>query len=80
MSEKNGPLVEDGMKALQKAIDLKPDYNEAIAYLNLMYREKADLEADPAARNADIAKANELNEQANNLLKEQQAKEAQTSK
>ena len=80
LEEENGPLVDDGMKALQKAIELRPDYNEAIAYLNLMYREKADLEADPAAHDADIAKANELNEQANNLLKAQQAKAAQTTK
>ena len=80
LEKDNGPLVEDGIKALQKAVDLKPDYNEAIAYLNLMYREKADLEADPAAHDADIAKANQLNEQANNIIKAQQAKAAQTSK
>ena len=45
---------------LQKALDLRPDYDDAMAYLNLMYREKADLECDdPAARAADLKTADE---------------------
>jgi tetratricopeptide (TPR) repeat protein len=80
LAETNGPLIDEGLKALQKAIDLKPDYVDAIAYLNLLYRQKADIESDPAARDADVAKANDLNAQANNLMKQQQAKDAQSSK
>ncbi len=33
------------MTALKKAIELKPDYDDAMAYLNLLYRQKADLES-----------------------------------
>ncbi|HEV2348737.1 MAG TPA: tetratricopeptide repeat protein [Terriglobia bacterium] len=80
LAEQNGALVDEGIKALNKAIELKPDYVDAIAYLNLMYRQKADLEEDPAARDADVAKANDLNAQANNLMKQQQEKAAQSTK
>ncbi len=57
LAEKNATLVDEGMKALQKALELKPDYLEAMAYLNLMYRQKADLETDNAAREADLNEA-----------------------
>jgi tetratricopeptide (TPR) repeat protein len=40
---KYGPLVDEGIKALQKAIELRPDYDDAMAYLNLLYRRKADM-------------------------------------
>ena len=40
---------------LQKALQIRPDYDDAMAYLNLLYRERADYECDnPAARAADI--------------------------
>src|SRR5262252_7174839 len=45
---------------LKKAIDLRPDYDDAMAYLNLMYRERADLECDnPDARKADLKTADD---------------------
>lgn len=40
---KDGPLVEEGIADLQKAITLKPDYDDAMAYLSLLYRRKADM-------------------------------------
>src|SRR5580704_8802609 len=40
---KYGPLVDEGITALQKAISLKPDYDDAMAYLGLLYRRKADM-------------------------------------
>jgi tetratricopeptide (TPR) repeat protein len=40
---KYGPLVDEGIAALQKAISLKPDYDDAMAYLGLLYRRKADM-------------------------------------
>ncbi len=43
LAKSNGPVVEEGIEALKKAIDIKPDYIDALAYLNLLYREKADL-------------------------------------
>jgi tetratricopeptide (TPR) repeat protein len=43
---KNGPSIQEGIESLNKAIALRPDYDDAMAYLNLMYREKADVECD----------------------------------
>ncbi|HXE32336.1 MAG TPA: hypothetical protein VN087_00345 [Verrucomicrobiae bacterium] len=40
---KDGPLVDEGIADLQKAITLKPDYDDAMAYLSLLYRRKADM-------------------------------------
>jgi len=36
-----GRIVDDGMAKLRKAIALRPDYDAAIPYLNLLYRQKA---------------------------------------
>jgi tetratricopeptide (TPR) repeat protein len=43
LTERNLPLIEEGMENLNKAIELRPDYDDAMAYLNLLYRESADL-------------------------------------
>ena len=40
---KYGALVDEGITDLQKSIQLKPDYDDAMAYLNLLYRRKADM-------------------------------------
>jgi tetratricopeptide (TPR) repeat protein len=56
----NQEKVEDGIGNLKKALDIRCDYDDAMAYLNLLYREKADYECDdPAAREADLKLADE---------------------
>jgi tetratricopeptide (TPR) repeat protein len=57
LEQENGPLVKEGVEVLEKAIQLKPNDFETMAYLNLMYRQKADLEPDAAAREADLKQA-----------------------
>jgi tetratricopeptide (TPR) repeat protein len=58
LKEKNGPSIQEGIDSLNKAIQLRPDYDDAMAYLNLMYREKADVECDDlAARQEDLKTA-----------------------
>jgi tetratricopeptide (TPR) repeat protein len=58
--EKNTANVKEGMDNLTKAIQLRPDYEDAMAYLNLMYRERADIQCDdPAARTADLKTADD---------------------
>jgi len=59
LEEKNGPLVEEGLKALQKAIELKPNDFATMAYLNLMYRQKSEIDADADAREADLKQADD---------------------
>jgi tetratricopeptide (TPR) repeat protein len=41
--DKYGKLVEEGITNLQKSIEVKQDYDDAMAYLNLLYRRKADM-------------------------------------
>jgi tetratricopeptide (TPR) repeat protein len=48
--------VEEGMQMLQKALELRPDYDDAMAYLNLLYREKADLTCDNPQERAALNK------------------------
>lgn len=56
----NQDKVKEGMEVLAKALELRPDYDDAMAYMNLMYRERADIQCgDPAARAADLEKADE---------------------
>ena len=59
LCEQNQAAIEDSFQVLNKAIELRPDYADAMAYLNLMWREKADCESDPEARAADLKKADE---------------------
>jgi tetratricopeptide (TPR) repeat protein len=60
LKEKNMAVVQDGIDNLDKALQLRPDYDDAMAYLNLLYREKADVEcSDTAARTADLKTADE---------------------
>lgn len=57
---KNEAAVNEGIQMLEKAIELRPDYDDAMAYLNLMYRRRADIQCgDPAARSADLKTADE---------------------
>jgi tetratricopeptide (TPR) repeat protein len=58
LKTKNDPLITEGIDNLNKAIQLRSDYDDAMAYLNLMYREKADVECeDLAARQEDLKTA-----------------------
>jgi tetratricopeptide (TPR) repeat protein len=58
--QKYGPLVEEGIENLKKAMELRSDYDEAMAYLNLLYRQKADMETTAEARAADTKMADDL--------------------
>ncbi|HXE11857.1 MAG TPA: hypothetical protein VN633_07050 [Bryobacteraceae bacterium] len=57
--EKYGKIIDDGMASLQKAIDIDKESDDAMTYLNLLLRKKANIEDDKDASKADIAKAEE---------------------
>jgi len=57
LAEKNGPLVDEGLQALNKAIVLKPNDADSMVYLNLMYRQKAEIDEDKETRMADLKQA-----------------------
>ena len=54
---KNAPSIKEGIDSLNKAISLRPDYDDAMAYTNLMYREKGDVECDDLPQRAEDLKA-----------------------
>jgi len=57
---KYGPLIDEGISDLQKAISIRPDYDDAMAYLNLLYRRKADTVASADERAALLKQADDL--------------------
>jgi tetratricopeptide (TPR) repeat protein len=60
LREDDGNIIQDGIDNLTKALSLRQDYDDAMAYMNLMYREKADRECDEAdQRSADLRTADE---------------------
>jgi tetratricopeptide (TPR) repeat protein len=43
LKEKWGPMVEEGLKDLDKTLEINPDYDDAMSYENLLIRERAFL-------------------------------------
>ena len=60
LAETSEPLVDEGIANLERALELNPKYLDAIAYLNLMYREKADLAASEQERERYLQMADDL--------------------
>jgi tetratricopeptide (TPR) repeat protein len=59
-TDKYQSLVDDGITTLKKATELKPDYDDAMTYLNLLYRRKADMVESTAERDALTKQADDL--------------------
>jgi tetratricopeptide (TPR) repeat protein len=57
-------LIDEGLQNAQEAIQLKPDYFEAITYANLLYREKAKRTQDPLLRQQYENRADSLRDRA----------------
>lgn len=66
LKTKDGQIVDEGMKMLQTAIDKRQDYDDAMAYMNLLYRRKAnDMSCEDAGTRADLVKtANDWSDKA----------------
>jgi len=77
--EKYGALVDEGISDLQKAISLKPDYDDAMAYLNLLYRRKADMAASQEERASLIKQADELVDKVKEIKQKRSEQPQQTS-
>ncbi len=67
-------IVEEGLVSLNKAVEMKPDYFEAVSYINLLYREKAKMETDPAKKQEYTETANKYLQQALEMRKQAQEK------
>ena len=47
------PVIEEGIKSLDTALELDKEYDDSMAYLNLLYRERADIADTKDAYQAD---------------------------
>ncbi|MDO8795224.1 MAG: tetratricopeptide repeat protein [Vicinamibacterales bacterium] len=62
--------VQKGLAEVEKALDMKSDYIDAIVYKGLLLRSQALLEKDVAKQQSLIKEATQLSEKANNLRKQ----------
>jgi tetratricopeptide (TPR) repeat protein len=75
LKEENSSLVEEGLQYLTQAEQNRANYDDAMVYLNLIYRRKADLDyGNEAARKDDIAHAEEWRAKAMGTRKENEEK------
>jgi tetratricopeptide (TPR) repeat protein len=72
-------IIDDGMKNLQKALDIDPQYDDAMAYMNLLIRERADLDDSPEQYKADIDKADQYVQKALDTKKAKAKKAAEAA-
>jgi tetratricopeptide (TPR) repeat protein len=69
--EQKRDYADKGMQAVDKALELKPDYFEAIIYKGLLFRVKAAVEQDPRLRQQYLEQAGQLQKQALEVKKQQ---------
>jgi tetratricopeptide (TPR) repeat protein len=59
LKDKHGAMLDEGIASLQKALAIDKEYDDAMAYLNLLYRERADLADSPAEYQKDTNTADD---------------------
>lgn len=57
LKEQHGELVEEGLSKLKRALEIDPEYDDAMAYMNLLIRERADLADTKEEYDKDVAEA-----------------------
>ena len=57
--EKRTQALDKGMQALNRALEVRPGYSDAMAYINLIYRQYAMYEPDPAKKAGFTVQADE---------------------
>ena len=78
LAQENAPLVEEGLKYLNMAVEDRPNYDDAMAYLNLIYRRKADVDYGNASAVADdLAQADKWRDDAMGTRKSNEEKKNQ---
>lgn len=69
-------MIETGLNAEKQAMDLKPDFSDAMFYYGLLLRERAKIELDGAKRLDDEKAANEWATKGAELMKKKAAAQA----
>jgi tetratricopeptide (TPR) repeat protein len=71
-SEKKA-FVEKGVQAVDRALQIKPDYIEALVYKNLLLRLEANMEKDQSKQQALLKQADQLRDKAQEMRKQKAA-------
>ena len=66
-------IIEKGKAALERAIAMRRDYFEAMVYLQLLYRQQAPLETDPAKQQELLAEADRIRNEAIAIVRKKKA-------
>ncbi len=75
LAQQNAPLVDEGLKYLNQAVSDRPNFDDAMQYLNLIYRNKADVDYGNAAAVAqDLAMAEDWTHKAMDMRKANEEK------
>jgi len=77
LTQESSNLVDEGLKMLQKATDLRPDYSDAMAYQSLLLRQKADM-SDSATRTSLEKQADDLLDKAKEIKQKAAEKESKS--
>ena len=78
LAQENAPLVAEGLKYLTMAVDNKSNYDQAMQMLNLIYRNKADVDyGNPTAVADDLAQAEDWTHKAMDMRKANEEKKGQ---
>jgi tetratricopeptide (TPR) repeat protein len=75
----NGQLIDEGIEKLRRAVELRPDYDDAMAYLNLLLRRKADEAAAADQRASLLKEADALVDKAKEIKQKKMETPAKTS-
>jgi tetratricopeptide (TPR) repeat protein len=74
VAKQNAPLVDESLKYLQQAVDNRSNYDDAMQYLNLIYRSKADVDyGNSPAVTQDLASAQDWTSKAMSTRKANEA-------
>jgi tetratricopeptide (TPR) repeat protein len=66
-------FVQAGEEAIDRAIELKPDYHEALTYKGLLLRVEATLEKDPKIQQSLLREADQVRDRATEIRNKQRA-------
>jgi tetratricopeptide (TPR) repeat protein len=78
LAKENAPLVDEGLKYLTMAVDNKSNYDQAMQMLNLIYRNKADVDyGNPTLVAQDLALAEDWTHKAMDMRKANEEKKDQ---
>jgi len=72
------PIIEEGIQNLQHALDIDKEYDDAMAYMNLLIREKADLVDNPDEYKKEVEVADSWVQKALDTKKIKAARQPQT--